>query len=143
MKKILTMAALVAAFPVSAIDDNEVIAKLNPAWMSLEQKAVALVGPENQKLMVDAAFASVSASACPGLTFNGEEVDKRFARIVDEKGGTGLDEQKAFVIKASTLYGAYLGLLMAESHLDTPAFCKYADNAKAAKDGPNLFWKTK
>ena len=134
---------MLASGSALAIDDNEVLQKLGPAWSSLEEKAVKLVGPDYQKQMVDAAFASVAVSACPGLEYNAAEVDKRFAKLVAEKGGKSPEEQQTFTVKASTLYGAYLGLLIAESHLDTPAFCKYVDKAKAGKDGPNVFWTQK
>lgn len=134
---------MLASGSALAIDDNEVMQKLSPAWVSLENKAVSLVGSEYQKQMVDAAFASVAVSACPGLTFNAEEVDKRFAKIVAEKGGKTPEEQQSFTIRSATLYGAYLGLLIAESHLDTPTFCKYVDKAKAGKDGPKVFWTQK
>lgn len=134
---------MLASGSALAIDDNEVMQKLSPAWVSLENKAVSLVGSEYQKHMVDAAFASVAVSACPGLTFNAEEVDKRFAKIVAEKGGKTPEEQQSFTIRSATLYGAYLGLLIAESHLDTPTFCKYVDKAKAGKDGPKVFWTQK
>lgn len=142
MKRLIPLMILMSGSAL-AIDDNEVIQKLSPAWAALEQKAVMLVGPDYQKQMVDAAFASVAVSACPGLEYKGEEVDKRFSKLVNEKGGKTLEEQQSFTIKASTLYGAYLGLLIAESHLDTPTFCKYVDKAKAGKDGPKLFWTQK
>ncbi len=142
MKKIFVLMML-ASGSALAIDDNEVLQKLSPAWASLEEKAVALVGPDYQKQMVDAAFASVAVSACPGLEYNNAEVDKRFAKLVAEKGGKTPEELQTFTVKASTLYGAYLGLLIAESHLDTPAFCKYVDKAKAGKEGPKVFWTQK
>ncbi|MEN9681667.1 MAG: hypothetical protein RLZZ627_1560 [Pseudomonadota bacterium] len=142
MKRLIPLIMLVSGSAL-AIDDNEVIQKLSPAWATLEQKAVALVGPDYQKQMVDAAFASVAVSACPGLAYNAEEVDKRFSKLVAEKGGKTPEEQQTFTIKASTLYGAYLGLLIAESHLDTPTFCKYVDKAKAGKEGPKVFWTQK
>jgi hypothetical protein len=142
MKRLIPLMMLVSG-SVLAIDDNEVIQKLSPAWASLEQKAVALVGPDYQKQMVDAAFASVAVSACPGLEYNGAEVDKRFSKLINEKGGKTPEEQQTFSVKASTLYGAYLGLLIAESHLDTPTFCKYVDKAKAGKEGPKVFWTQK
>ncbi|MEY4685770.1 MAG: hypothetical protein RLZ25_2229 [Pseudomonadota bacterium] len=142
MKRLIPLMMMVSG-SVLAIDDNEVIQKLSPAWASLEQKAVTLVGPDYQKQMVDAAFASVAVSACPGLEYNASEVDKRFAKLVNDKGGKTVEEQQTFSIKASTLYGAYLGLLIAESHLDTPTFCKYVDKAKAGKEGPKVFWTQK
>ncbi len=142
MKKLFALLML-ASGSALAVDDSEVIQKLAPAWASLEEKTVALVGPDYQKQVVDAAFASVAVSACPGLEYNSAEVDKRFAKLVAEKGGKTPEEQQTFTVKASTLYGAYLGLLIAESHLDTPAFCKYVDKVKAGKDGPKLFWTQK
>lgn len=141
--KNLFVLLMLASGSALAIDDNEVMQKLAPAWSSLEEKAVTLVGADYQKQMVDAAFASVAVSACPGLEYNASEVDKRFAKLVAEKGGKTPEEQQTFTVKASTLYGAYLGLLIAESHLDTPTFCKYVDKAKAGKEGPKVFWTQK
>lgn len=141
--KRLFLLGLLASPMAYGKDDRELLQKLSPAWMSLEKKTVTLVGPEYHHTMVDAAFASVAVSACPGLAFKGEEVDRRFARLVSEKGGKTPEDQQRFIIKSSTLYGAYLGLLIAESHLDTAAFCRYVEKAKSQPDGPSLFWSVK
>lgn len=142
MKAILPI-LLLASTSALAINDSEVIRKLDPAWRSVEEKTVALVGSDYQKTMVDAAFASVAVSACPGLAFKSEEVNKRFSNMVSDKGGKTPQEQQDFSVKASVLYGTYLGLLIAESHLDTPVFCEYVEKAKTKKGGPNDFWATK
>lgn len=142
MKRIFSLFFLLSASAM-ALDDNAVIKKLDPAWVSLEQKAVSLAGPDYQRLMVDAAFASVAVSACSGLSFNGDEVNARFTQMVNEKGGKTPEDQQNFSVKASVLYGTYLGLLIAESHLDTPVFCKYVEKAKARNGGPNQFWISK
>lgn len=141
--KSLFFLALLASTTAHAMDDSAILQKLSPAWVSLEKKTVALVGPEYHHIMVDAAFASVAVSACPGLAFKGDEVDRRFTQLVSEKGGKTPEDQRQFIIKSSTLYGAYLGLLIAESHLDTVAFCRYVEKAKTQPGGPSLFWSVK
>lgn len=143
MRNLIALLSLIAMGPAVAMDDSEVLKKLSPAWVSVEEKTVNLVGPDYQKLIVDAAFANVAVSACPGLSLNGPEIDKRFNQLVSEKGGQTPEEIKTFLVRASTLYGTYVGLLVAESHLDTAAFCKYVDNAKASKKNPNPFWIVK
>lgn len=143
MKNIFALISILASGSAFAIDDAEVIQKLGPAWVSLEEKAVKLVGPDYHRLIVDAAFANVASSACPGVTLNGEETDKRFNQMVAEKGGNTPEEQRTFIIKATTLYGTYLGLLLSESYLDTPVFCKHVEHAQANKQHPNPFWKIK
>ena len=139
MKKLIPFLAILAS-PAFAVDDAEVIQKLSPGYMSLEQKAIAAVGKDYQRLMVDAAYANVASSACQGLTFNGAETNKVFNQLMAERGGATPESMQEFAVKTSILYGTYVGMLLSESFLDTDTFCKYTDQVKAKKGGPTRFW---
>ena len=139
MKKIIPFLALLSG-TAWAVDDAEVIQKLSPGYLSLEQKTIALVGKEYQRLMVDAAYANVASSACPGLTFNGAEANKVFSQLMAERGGTTPEAMQDYAVKTSVLYGTYVGMLLSESFLDTDAFCKHTDAVKEKKSGPTKFW---
>lgn len=114
--------------------------RLKDAWSSFEKRGIQLVGVEGQRQLVDAAFASVAASACRGLTFHPERVDSTFSLLVDQRGPKTAPERQRFTVQLSTLYGAYLGLLLSESALAPVPFCAAAHRLKRHQGGPSAFW---
>lgn len=115
--------------------------RLAPAFRNLEEKGKALIGSQDQRLLTDAAYASVAASACKGLKFRPGEVDRRFSLIVDRKASESKGSKQTLSVQVSTLYGAYLGLFISESYLDPSEFCKGVEKVRTSKGGATQFWE--
>lgn len=122
--------------------EENVLARLDPAWKALEQRTTRLVGQANQRKLLDMAYAQVAADACPGLNLNRTAFESAFGGMV---GGAKKDAaaQRRLENEVSTYFGAYTGLLLAESFIDKPAFCKGVEGVKSRKGGPTGFWSAK
>jgi hypothetical protein len=141
MKKTAIAMLFVASAPAVAAD-VDLIKKLDPAWKSMEARVSQLVGKSGQRTLLDMAFAQVAVDACPGLAINSKAYDDAFTRL--SKGKTNdAGEHRRFEQALMTDFGVYTGLVVAESFLDKPGFCRSVEKVKAHKAGPTQFWSTK
>ena len=115
--------------------------RLQATWRALESQGRALIGAEGHRQLVDAAFASVAATRCPGVVFLPDQVDQHFSKLVDRSGPKEPVARQRFTVQLSTLYGTYLGLLLSESTLDAAGFCKAVQHHRQRHGGPSLFWR--
>ena len=141
MKKIIMTLLLAATSPTFAAD-ADVITKLDPAWQEMERRVTGLIGPTHQKTLLDMAYAQVAVDACPGLALNSKAYEDSFGAMV---AGPKKDaaEQRRFENTLMTDFGVYTGLIVAESFIDKPGFCKAVDGIKARNGGPAKFWTSK
>lgn len=139
-----TLLALLCATSCSlvAAECDDYLKKLDPAWKSMEARVTKLVGQTGQRNLVDMAFAQVAVDACPGLAINAKGYRDAFAGLI--KGKTkNAAEHRRFEQALMTDFGVYTGLILAESFIDKPGFCRSVDKVKASKAGPTRFWRAK
>lgn len=141
MKNII-MTLLLAATPPAFAADADVITKLDPAWQEMERRVTGLVGPTHQKTLLDMAYAQVAVDACPGLGLNNKAFDDAF-NLMTGSARKDAVEQRRFENSLMTDFGVYTGLIVAESFIDKPGFCKAVDGIKARNGGPAKFWTAK
>lgn len=120
--------------PSSAVWD-----KLAPAWDSVSDKLIGVVGQAKQKLLADLAFAAAAASQCDGLTLDQAKFKAAFDTLNDDayKSLAPADKEQ-YGPKLMAFYGAYVGLLTAEALLEQKPFCTYAVNQQLIGSGP--YW---
>lgn len=127
----------------ASVPSDDFSLKLAPAFTNLEAKGIALIGSREQRLLVDAAYASVAASACKGLKFRADEVDRRFSEIIEARIKKTQGSRQTLSIQVSTLYGAYLGLFISESYMDPKRFCSGVESVRIRKGQAVQFWETR
>ncbi len=138
MKK--TALPILLAISVPALGaDADLIKKLDPAWKAMEARVTQLVGQSGQRTLLDMAFAQVAVDACPGLAINSKAYDEAFARLSKARKNDAAKPLR-FERALMTDFGVYTGLVVAESFLDKPGFCKGVEKIKARKNGPAQFW---
>lgn len=141
MKKIIISFLLAITTPGFA-EDADVIKKLDPAWQEMERRVSKLVGPTHQKTLLDMAYAQVGADACQGLELNSKAYEDSFGAMAAAPKKDAA-EQRRFENTLMTDFGVYTGLIVAESFIDKPGFCKAVDRIKAKNGGPAKFWTAK
>jgi len=139
MKKILIALLCATSCSLAAAECDDTLKKLDPAWKSMESRVKRLVGLSGQRTLLDMAFAQVAVDACPDLAINAKGYRDAFAGLI--KGKTqNAAEHRRFEHALMTDFGVYTGLILAESFIDKPAFCRSVDKVKAGKSGPTRFW---
>jgi len=141
MNKTLIAALLAVSTPVLAADAG-VLGQLDPVWKGMEKRVIALVGQRGQRQLLDMAYAQVGVDACPGLALNPQAIDATFASLLAAKRKDAA-EFRQFENKVMTEFGTYTGLVLAESFIDKPAFCRTVEGLKGKPGGPGKYWTAK
>lgn len=106
----------------------------------VDQRAIRLIGADHQKTLRHMAEAAVLADFCPALKLDQD----RFKHDFDALGAVGpkrkLDEQRAFENRLMTLFGIYVGLLVAEGAESQVEFCELADDMKHRQGPVSRYW---
>lgn len=139
----MTAAELPAAeTPSTTIQSHRNSDVLEPAWQELESRVGTLIGKEKQHTMVDLAYASLAADVCKTMVVEKKTYyDELAALATSSDKKLNPEEQIEFERNIMVYLGVYVGLLAAESHMDSAAtFCADAQRAWDAKRGPSRFW---
>jgi hypothetical protein len=128
--------SLVFISPPASSQSASEISKLDPAWRQMERRVRDLLGSEGQKSLLDMAYAQVAVDACPGWVLDRDAVSKALDDFAT-KLKRAPEDQRAFDNEMMNYLGVYTGLLIAESFIDHPAFCKGLKAVVLKKDGPS------
>ena len=114
---------------------------LEPVWQELEGRVSTLIGKEKQHAMVDLAYAEVAADVCKTMVVEKKTYfDDLSSLITDTKTKRSPEEQVDFEHNVMVYLGVYIGLIVAESHMDSGVFCQDAQKAWTEKRGPGRLW---
>lgn len=124
---------------VSKEDASPVWDRLVPAWDRLSDKLIDFAGADKQKLLADLAFAAVGAEVCDNLSLDRDKFKGEFDSLNDARyKALPKAEQELYGPKLMSFYGAYVGLITAESLLEKTDFCGYAQDQLGRPSG--RFW---
>lgn len=131
-----------AEAPATVVKASRNSDMLEPAWQELESRVGTLIGKDKQHTMVDLAYASLAADVCKTMVVEKKTYyDELAALATDPNAKRSPEEQADFERNVMVYLGVYIGLLAAESHMDSAAtFCADAKRTWDAKRGPSRFW---
>lgn len=104
-------------------------------------RAIRLIGADHQKTLRHMAEAAVLSDFCPALKLDQD----KFKHDFDALGAVGpkrkLEEQRAFENRLMTLFGVYVGLLVAEGVVrQQMEFCELASDIKKNQGPVSRYW---
>lgn len=103
-------------------------------------RAIRLIGADHQKTLRHMAEAAVLSDFCPALKLDQD----KFKHDFDALGAVGpkrkLEEQRAFENRLMTLFGVYVGLLVAEGAESHREFCELASDIKKNQGPVSRYW---
>lgn len=106
----------------------------------VDLRAIRLMGADHQKTLRHMAEAAVLSDFCPAVKLNQD----RFKQDFDVLGVAGPrrqpEEQRAFENRLMTLFGVYVGLLVAEGAESQVEFCELADGIRKRQGPVSRYW---